>query len=466
MSERLRDFAQLLTEEEEAADSVGVELRRMSDTAGTLDLEGVSRAARDAAVEIEDGVTSVRVLRRVANALRAVVGQLRFGPVVVVGLTGRPAQLLREDSELICEDVDLFPDLPAFASALHTDEPSAVVLPVEALDAVRQLSSRERFPVLVHGRSAAWLPRLRAMEAGAHGFLLEGFRLADVTRLARWRTSQQRMPFEVVLLADQHAVRDALARSLERAGLVVVTASDPAELAAALQAGVPRAVVLGATVAGQSALSLARMVRGHPWCNHVPLLVWGRPEEPGLLRAVGVDDIVRSEADPDLCAQRVLDRVSRLDALPWERDPVTGMRNRLGVLDAVDAELAKASRSSSVLSLVLVALRGWQQAVETHGVSVARVVRRRLVTVLSDELRRTDIYGELAGGELLVAIPDCRAEVAEQRLRAAGETFAALCAQDRQLAELRFVLGAADTRLGLQGLAQRAERALRIVERP
>jgi DNA-binding response OmpR family regulator len=460
-SAQLHELSQLLSEEPDSGDSVAFELRRLSETAEALQLATIARAAEDAADELEKPSGSLRALRRVANAIRHTGGRLRFGPLVIVGADPAQADRLSDDAQLCCEPVKLFDDLPSFASGLHTEQPTAVVLPVDAVDAVHQLVNRERFPVLVHGPASAWEQRLHAMEAGAHGFLVHPFVLADVTRLARWRAQPQEETFEVLLLADESRERDELAQALEQVGIAVVTATDLSELAVALEAGTPRAVVLGARVAGRPAVALAQLIRTHPRCNHLPILVSGRPDEPALLRALGVDDVMRADAASSQAAQRVRDRVLRLQALPWERDPVSGLANRLGVLNALDAELAKASRTGQVLSVVLVELQGLRQAVELFGAAAPRNARRHLVGLLRDGLRRTDLYGELALGELLVALPGCDREVALRRLEAIGEAFREQCRRDAQLKQLQVVVGAADTESGLLGVALRAEGELR-----
>lgn len=460
-SAELHELASLLTEEPDARDSVAFELRRLSETANTLELPVIGRAAAEAADELEGPTGSIRALRRVANAIRHTGGRLRFGPVVVVGVTGEQAARLRADAALCCEPVTLYDDLHAFAGGLHTEQPTAVVLPVEAAEAVGQLVTREKFPVLVHGAPHAWEPRAQAMEAGAHGFLVQPFTLADVTRLARWRARGAEDVHEVLLLADPEPARDALARALEQVGVAVVTANDPAELAVALEAGTPQAIVLGSRVAGHGALPLARLVRSHPRCNHLPILVSGRPDDPAALRALGVDDVMRTDAQPLQAAQRVKDRILRLQDLPWERDPVSGLPNRLGVLDALDDALAKASRSGEVLSVVLIEVDGLKEAVSHFGAVALHNCRRLLSTLFRDHLRRTDLYGELAVGDLLVGLPACGREIAVRRLEAIVDRFHQECRRDAQLKGVQLLLGAADTGSGLEGVAARAERDLR-----
>jgi DNA-binding response OmpR family regulator len=464
----LREFALLLTEEPDAQESVAFELHRLAETAEALELSAIARAAADAAEELTKTGVGVAALRRVANAIRHTGGRLRIGPICVVGITGAEAEALQLDAELCCEPVYLFDDLAAFARGLHTEQPSAVVLPVEAIDAIAQLVGRESFPVLVHGgqtsegnsEAVAFEAQIAALASGAHGYLERPFRLSQLVRIARWRNQSREELAEVVLVAEGDPAREELEAAFEAAGMSVQTASNPAELTPLL-GGPPHAVVLGAWVAGVPALSLAMLVRAHPRCTHLPILVTGRPDDASALRGLGVDDVMRPEAQPAQVAQRVRDRIGRMRNLPWERDPASGMPTRLGVLNLLDAELAIASRTGMVLAVSLVELDGLRTAVEAFGATALANARRRVQALFREMLRRTDAHGELAPGELLVAMPVCSRAVASQRMEEIAVRFAAETARDPQLKGVQLLVGVADTTEGLRTVAVRAERELR-----
>src|SRR5262249_58630535 len=122
----------------------------------------------------------------------------------------------------------------------------------------------------------------------------------------------------------------------------------------------------------------------------------GRPDDPAALRAIGVDDVMRTDAQPLAAAQRVRDRVVRTQGLAWERDPVTGLANRLGVLDELDAQLAIASRTGQTLAVGLLEVEGLRNVIEVHGSPAIHNVRKVLMSVFRRHLRRTDAFGELA----------------------------------------------------------------------
>src|SRR5690606_16379273 len=137
--------------------------------------------------------------------------------------------------------------------------------------------------------------------------------------------------------------------------------------------------------------------------------------------------------------------------------------NRLGVLDALDAELAKVSRSRDVLAVVLVEIEGMRAAMEAFGPIALYKTRRLLGRLFDRHLRRTDLHGEIDTGELLVALPGCDRDQAMRRMAEIATIFAEEARRDLQLKGLQLLLGAADTDEGMHTVAQRAERDLRSI---
>jgi len=460
---QLHDLWRDLELDVDAAEPAAIELRRMAHTADTLDLELVSRAAIEAAEELESGSeASARSLRRVANALRHSGGRLRFGPIIVVGLYGEEADDLLRAARLCCEPVEVYPDVRAFAAALHTEEPDAVVLPVEEVDAVGQLVGRERFPVLVHAAERAFDPRLVALVAGAHAVVDRPLALREVARLVRWHSQMTEEDLEVLVLADPSPLRDTLVAAIRSAGLSVRLSTDPAELPAIVEHATPAAVVLGPRVAGHPARPLALLVRAHPRSHPVPMLVFGHPEEPAALRACGVEDVMRSDANPMLAAHRIRDRIMRLRALPWERDPRTGWPTRLGVLDALDEALSVVSRTGRPLTVVLVELEGMLEVEDAYGPDAGSDLRRILRGVVSDGLRRTDLHGTLGPpGSLVLVLAGCHRDAAAPRIANLLARFDERIRGDERFVGVTLVVGAADTEAGLADVGVRAEQDLK-----
>lgn len=454
----LRELAALLAEEPDAGDSAAFELERLAQTAGSLDLPIVAQAANEAAGEVQQGAGG-RALRKVAHAIRHAAGRVRFGPIVVVGLPAEDAERVRTESEQVAEPVLLYEDVSAFLHALQPDEPNVVVLPASALELVSQLVQRESFPVLVHGGHHAAEAFTAALAVGARGYLVHPVPLSEILAVARVRSQPVDEPTDVLVVAGPSPERDQLLDGLRQVGLAGHAAAEPSSVLLALDEWPIKAVIVWIEVQGQPSLPYVQLVRAHPRYNHLPILVYAHAEEANALRALGAEDAMRVDVSPSQAAQRVRERIDRLLALPWTRDPASGVSTRLGVLAAIDDELARASRSGAVVTVAHLEVEGLRSTDLDHG-AVHRA-RRLLGEIVRRNVRKTDPIGELAIGELVVCLPGCLKGVAERRMAALAKAFATNVAADPELAGLRLAYGVADNLDGAPTVARRAEQALR-----
>ena len=443
--------------DEETDTSVAAELERLADTAGTLGLGQLERAARSAARDLPLG-RRLDALRLVAQALRRTRGARRLGPILVVAGAASAAGVTA-DAEVCGEPIRLFPTMQAFTDALHVDEPTAVCLPVEAHDAVRQLAEYESFPVIVHGPPGDVEGLALAMTHGASGFIDRPIDLEALTHLARWRSTAHLDLVEVFLLMDAGPAREQLKLAIEAVGMRVTVSGAPSELGPALDQGLPEAVVFGAEVHGVPSGTLASWVRGHGRCGHIPLMIIGKPKSAARIREAGVDDLMRDNAEPNAVAQRIRERVQRFRSLPFPRLLSAGLENRLGLLQALDGELRRARRERHLVTVAMLQIDGLGREPGDHAPASAKL-RRAVAASVAACLRRTDIAGELLPGAYLFVLPHASRPQAEPRVNDLCAHLQRLCAADPALQALTQRVGLADTEVGLLGVAARAERDL------
>ena len=86
-------------------------------------------------------------------------------------------------------------------------------------------------------------------------------------------------------------------------------------------------------------------------------------------------------------------------------DSLTGLANRRASAEALQAELARAGRLGTPLSVVLVDLDGFKDVNDAHGHSVGDEVLRAFADVLRETLRDSDIAGRWGGEEFLLLLP-------------------------------------------------------------
>jgi diguanylate cyclase (GGDEF)-like protein/PAS domain S-box-containing protein len=118
------------------------------------------------------------------------------------------------------------------------------------------------------------------------------------------------------------------------------------------------------------------------------------------LRAVGTHT--------DVSARRALEAKLRTAhdryAFQANHDPLTGLLNRLAITDHVDAELARASRSSFPLSLALLDIDHFKAVNDQHGHLLGDRVLRHLAQILTETVRPYDWAGRWGGEEFLVVL--------------------------------------------------------------
>lgn len=105
-------------------------------------------------------------------------------------------------------------------------------------------------------------------------------------------------------------------------------------------------------------------------------------------------------------------------------DPLTGAANRRELMHRVEQEIARASRHSAPLSLLMADLDHFKQINDEYSHHVGDDVLREFVRLAGDCLRPSDLLGRIGGEEFAVLLPDTdlsEARVVAERIRQALE---------------------------------------------
>jgi diguanylate cyclase (GGDEF)-like protein len=81
-------------------------------------------------------------------------------------------------------------------------------------------------------------------------------------------------------------------------------------------------------------------------------------------------------------------------------DPLTGVLNRRGFIEAAERELARAERYGRPLALAYVDIRGLKAVNDSHGHRAGDELLRQAARVLTESARADDVVGRLGGDEL------------------------------------------------------------------
>jgi two-component system cell cycle response regulator len=153
-------------------------------------------------------------------------------------------------------------------------------------------------------------------------------------------------------------------------------------------------------------------------------------------RSLTMDDVVFCE----VVARAAVASIRRAQALETTRaenrrlealattDPLTRILNRRALLDRLNAEVDRARRYESSLTLLLLDLDHFKEVNDTAGHLAGDTVLRRIGVLLEEAIRKVDIVARYGGEEFVVLLPETVSEgaaVFAERLREriAAESF-------------------------------------------
>ncbi len=218
-----------------------------------------------------------------------------------------------------------------------------------------------------------------------------------------------------------------------------VIARDGLEAWRALDAeDAPRLAILDWMMPGLDGVEICRRVRAAGREPYIYiLLLTARTESQDLVEGMeaGADDyltkpFVAHELRVRLRAgHRILDLQSQLmkarEALRVQatHDNLTGITNRGAILDALHAELVRASRDRGAVSILLCDIDRFKSINDTCGHQAGDDILREAAHRMKSAMRAYDAVGRYGGEEFLVVLPGCDSEGARAQAERIRHSF-------------------------------------------
>jgi len=448
-----------------------------SRTLETLDPEAAHRARSLAAdVRSSAGAFGLERIEKAARATERVLAGLsedsfwRVADAMIRHDTGSPPPIAAEDEaadpySLLAPRVLLVDDDPSFVEYMKDAgthllmDVRAAMDPDEALAAVSQVAPDVAFVAIPFGapdRSYAVIERLHAgdsrgpipvgaialddsttaritaIQTGASLFLTHPVD-ADMLLLAAHQLSGSRSfdATRIAIVTSDQEVRDHVTELLCDAGMVCTPLADTAEMVPALEIHQPDAIILDSTIGTTSGLHLCGMLRASPrWHDTVIFLLSATTGEGTRMAALtaGADDCLPRFAPADTWLPTIqgrLRRVGRLRRLS-DRDPLTHMPLRSGVVPALTARLSGAQRHRGLFSIALVDVDGLERINEVRGRAGGDRVLTNLAALLRSRFRLEDVRGRIGGDEFVVGFSGVGARSIGPVIEKAQRDFASL----------------------------------------
>jgi GGDEF domain-containing protein len=332
-------------------------------------------------------------------------------------------EMLEQAAQNTCERVLLFTDPAQLADSLEI--PAAAILPAPDVEAIRAAAAAGT-PVIAWGEADAWPVRVDAVKAGAQVYLPGALDLEVALDQARW-IAWQRAEAPVAAVVGE---AEGLAAALGAQGIRVIPATEPVDTWS------PDAAV----VAGSNPTRLLRALRAHPGWARTAVLALAPGPVPGA------DEVLSTDATNDAIIARLRGWLDRVRSVLVDRDPMTGLPNRPAALRDIDRWLGWGRRTSTPLSVGLLALDGLSDLrAGSASLAVEAAVHRAVAAALMRTIRRLDVIGRIGPSLYILGLPSCRADEARKRLSQGIDQINHALAADPRLVTVSPLLGVADS---------------------
>ncbi|WP_374337577.1 diguanylate cyclase [Leeia sp.] len=295
-----------------------------------------------------------------------------------------------------------------------------------------QGSDHETLPVLFLSSRDDFESRLHAARAGGNGYLLKPVEIANLVEAMDRQLNRVRPePERILIVDDDLAVSHLYARALQQEGMVVQTVSEASHIEAALAELHPDLVLLDLYMPVWSGMEIAAAIRQHPAYVSLPIVFLSSEEDVSRqLSAMrqGADEFLTKPIQLPHLIESVRTRVERYRALRGYmlNDSLTGVLNHAAIMNRLDVELARAIRTQSPLSIVMLDLDHFKRVNDDYGHPVGDRVLKSLTYMLRQRLRSSDSVGRYGGEEFILVMPDTPQDAAVKVMGQLCEAFASL----------------------------------------
>ena len=418
----------------------------MADTDGPLQLSGEVRIAtsgyRIAILEDDPDV---------GRSMELTLQNFGYQAHWYVTTQALDARLQQQDVDVLIVDVNL------------ANEPR------DGLDYVENLQLAHHLPLLVVSAQNDFATQLRAVRAGAVGFIGKPINLPALENaLQRIFALQQSEPYRVMIVDDDLELANRYALVLRQSNILVEVCHEPHAVLWRMARFNPEVVLLDVHMPECEGPELAQIIRFNDDWLRVPIIYLSAETDlsqqmKALLRAG--DDFVTKPISDSALITTVFSRAQRARHLSnaLSRDSLTGLLKHADIKEQVSHEVARAIRSKLSASVVMLDIDHFKQVNDQYGHPVGDNVIRALANLLRQRLRKIDSLGRYGGEEFLAVLPDCSGEHARRVIDEIREHFHNLIFQAGNLefhCSLSAGVAQSDGDVSPNELLERADQAL------
>jgi len=187
--------------------------------------------------------------------------------------------------------------------------------------------------------------------------------------------------------------------------------------------------VLDWMLPGMEGIDLCRMIRSRENSTYTYIiLLTSKIDQDDLIEgfSAGADDYVRKPFNShELIARiktgkRIIDLQNQLLVtqeqlrLQATHDGLTGLLNRNSILDILETEFERSTRSGSPLGMIMADIDHFKKINDTYGHQAGDEVLKSVASLLKGVVRNYDRVGRYGGEEFIILLPDCNKNTLER----------------------------------------------------
>ena len=232
-----------------------------------------------------------------------------------------------------------------------------------------------------------------------------------------------------ILVADDEPINRALIqRRLERAGYRVLVAQNGRDAVDVARRERPDLIILDVMMPVMDGLEACRLIKDDDATRDTPVIFLSARDETDIKvsgLSLGANDYIskpfkaeellarvyvamRLKRERDQLRKRAEEAVERAE-VAQERamtDALTGLLNRYGLQHILARALSETRRYNRPLSCLMIDLDHFKSVNDLHGHAAGDVALQQIATVLSDNVRGSDMVFRYGGEEFLVLLPE------------------------------------------------------------
>ncbi|QXH50940.1 PleD family two-component system response regulator [Pseudomonas fakonensis] len=360
-------------------------------------------------------------------------------PVYIVLQDHDRAERLAQQLEFFGLGVQALYSTEAFQASMSERLPSAIVMDVDfsgpgvglQLAAQAQQGLEQHIPLLFFSlHETDTTTRLAAVRAGGQEFLtgtLEASSLLEKVELLTSATQYE--PFRVLVIDDSRAQALHTERTLNSAGIITRTLTEPIRTMSELADFQPDLIILDMYMPECTGTELAKVIRHNDRYVSVPIIYLSAEDDlDKQLDAMseGGDDFLTKPIRARHLVTTVRNRAARARHLKARmvRDSLTGLYNHTHILQLLEDCSFRARREAQPLSFAMLDIDHFKKINDRHGHPMGDRVIKSLALFLKQRLRKTDFIGRYGGEEFAIVMPNTTLEAAHKVLDEIRRRFA------------------------------------------